>query len=75
MKNQDAKWILKEIDSAVARRKRPLFRETLEMIDLIRTKIQAGFDFDKNEEKILLAIYEKLTDPKRIKWGCNARPA
>lgn len=75
MKNSDAKHLLREIEKAISRRKRPPYRETMEIISLFKTKVEAGMNFDKAEDKMLLAIYERFTDPKRIKWGTNARPA
>jgi hypothetical protein len=68
MDNAAAKWMLEEIDTRVARRRRPVPDGTLIRLRVVRFKIDNGSRLDQYDAQFLTQLYERMTEPARIKW-------
>jgi hypothetical protein len=68
MKNEVAKFMMKEIDARIARRKRPLDPVLAHKLGHVREAVNAGAVLTGEQEAFLKRSYEWNTDPARIKW-------
>lgn len=76
MKNADARFIVQEIDEARKRRKRFRLLDYLTGISYNQVKfvVESGYDLNQQESDFLKSLYERITDPIRLKWGKVVRP-
>lgn len=74
MNNEAARWMLKEIDERISKRKRPLDFVTTKWLERVRQHIEGGFDLPKNDETQFSEFWGRMTDPARLKWGNAVRP-
>lgn len=72
MKNEVARFMLKEIDDKLRYRRKDAF--LLRRLESIRPTIEAGADLTGSEEAWLDVTWQRMTDPARLKWGNAVRP-
>lgn len=73
MKNEVARFMLKEIDARIAKRRRAIDKILNHKIDQVRFKVERGYDLDPQDSIFLEKQYERFSDPDRLKWGAHVR--
>lgn len=68
MDNRAAKFMFKEIDERLAKRRRPLPVEISKKLDRLRIATVAGHDITDKDDAFLIDQYYRATEPKRLKW-------
>lgn len=73
MKNEVARFMMKEIDGKLAERKRRIDPVLAHKLDQVRRTVEIGADLTGIEEEVLSLNYQRFTDPNRLKWGSHVR--
>ena len=70
MTPKNASFIIDEIQKNMKK----LWAADYGMLKTIKHKISRDENLTKNQEKSLMALYERVTDCRRIKWGNSVKP-
>lgn len=73
MKNEVARFLMKEIDAKLASRKRRIDPVLEHKLNKVRQVVASGADLSGVEEELLKINHERFTDPNRLKWGHAVR--
>lgn len=73
MKNEAARFMIREIDKKIASRKRRIDPVLEHKLNKVREVVESGADLSGVEEEILTINYGRYTDPNRLKWGHAVR--
>lgn len=65
MNNSGLKFMLKEIDERIAKRRKPVQFVTLNFLKRIRPSIDAGIGISENDSLYLSQLHERFTDAQR----------
>lgn len=68
MKNEAAKFMLKEIDERLAKRRKPLECAKVIMLGRVRHRIQLCVELNDQDGKFLTELHQRMTEPARLKW-------
>jgi hypothetical protein len=74
VKNEVAKFMLKEIDEKIAKRRKSLAFSSSILLVRVRSRIEAGGDLGANDAECFQQLWQRMTDPARLKWGNFVRP-
>ena len=74
MKNEVARFMMREIDARIAKRKRRLDLVLEHKLNQLRFEVDGGREITGASEDLLKRNYERFSDPDRLKWGHAVRP-